>query len=213
MLDINKIINEAISDTIDEDMELMNEGIVDDAKAKLASGVAAGKEMGSDALAKGKELVGTAKDAITDTAEKGRVKLRDAIMTDKEEGKMAAGSADNLAKVKASGLTDATPEEIAKEVASDVKVAGAAALEKGKEMGSEALSKGKAVAGQVAADSKSALTKAVAKAKDVGSDIKEKTAGLVNKFIANESVAVASAISAGLGAKTILEQLRKVSNK
>ncbi len=184
-LDINKIINEAIEETLEEDNDESMYEVSDDTKKKLKIGAgAAGAAGGVGALAstdRGQAAISKAGEAVSagaSAAKAGAGKAYDAT-------KAAVGrAAENLA----GGSDKAVEGSIASQAKEDLIKLG---------------QKGMAAAKGEYKNSKAASHL------DDDLNVLGRT-GLSVKKMFNDT-AIASALSAGMGAKAIVEQIRKIS--
>ena len=200
-LDLTKIINEALTEKIEEENEVMNEAItatdvgktIDANKGKVAAGLGAatGAALAAGAMSgKGKEALAAAGEKIKDVASKAGEKVSDVT------GKAGEKVSDVASK--------------AGEKVSDVTGNAAAAIKNAKE----------SIMNPELHKIRKGLDKTVANLDDVKPEDAQEAILRPGLHMAKkglkalsdsqlESSAVAAAISAGLGAKTILEQIRR----
>ena len=200
-LDINKIINESILETLEEadvldeanvkEMAKEHRGKLGAAAGAAATGAGVAAYQNRDEIAKG---LRTAADKISSTAKEAVEKGEELV--------------DKGAKAVTGAATAAS--QAAKEGYEEAKETVGKYAEKGRKSLRDAVMTGKEEA-QLARGGKSLGKIAVDDTKEGVNKLVKGASDLWKKYVANESTAVASAISAGLGAKTILEQLRRVS--
>ena len=200
-LDINKIINESILETLEEadvldeanvkEMAKEHRGKLGAAAGAAATGAGVAAYQNRDEIAKG---LRTAADKISSTAKEAVEKGEELV----DKGAKAV-----------TGVATAAGQA-AKEGYEEAKETVGKYAEKGRKSLRDAVMTGKEEA-QLARGGKSLGKIAVDDTKEGVNKLVKGASDLWKKYVANESTAVASAISAGLGAKTILEQLRRVS--
>ena len=208
-LDINKIINEAITETLEED-ELLEEGIAEKAKENRGK-LAAAAGLGAGAAAGGAAVAN--KDQIADAASKAAEKVSD--VAQKVKGTAAAAVAEPAQAVK--NVSDAAAKKLAsaKEALRQKIKSEALTDEEKAKLARGGKSLEDLVKTEGPEEAKKVLRKGVQSMKDTAEEIGGKVSSaahkLMSKLAMGESAAAASAIAAGLGAKMLLEQLRKVA--
>ncbi len=219
-LDINKIINESILETLEEadvleevnvkDMAKEHRGKLGAAAGAAATGAGVAAYQNRDEIAKG---LRTAADTLSSTAKEAVEKGEE--LADKG-AKAVTGAATAAGQAAKEGYEEAK-ETVGKYAEKGRKSLRNAIMTDKEE--AQLARGGKKAVELLSPEDKAALTRGNKSLGDIAiDDTKEGVNKLVKgasdlwkKYVANESTAVASAISAGLGAKTILEQLRRVS--